>query len=152
MKQIKFAIATVATILSTAPALACSCMFPESAQQQMESASVTFIGAVIDTGPREVKRPWWHWLTPWNERVQPEWDAEHVTTFQVDRMLKGPSTLDTITFVHRTDGAMCGMSFSPQQSGVFIGFERSDGLYSTSLCASAAFSPEEFIAAANRKN
>ena len=114
----------------------------------MAHANVTFIGTVVDTGPRQVKRPWWHWFTPWDERVEPDWDAEHVTTFQVNRMLKGPNTLDTITFVHPTDGAMCGMSFTPQQSGVFIGFERSDGYYSTSLCSSAAFPEEDFIAAA----
>lgn len=118
----------------------------------MENSSVTFIGTVIDTGPKEIKRAWWHWFTPWDDRIAPEWDAEHVTTFQVDRMLKGPDTLDTITFVHRVDGAMCGVMFAPQQSGVFIGYEQSDGYYSTSLCSSAAFPAEDFITATEIKN
>jgi len=67
-------------------------------------------------------------------------------------MLKGPDTLDTITFVHGVSSPSCGVMFQPQQSGVFIGYEQSDGFYSTSLCSSAAFPAEDFIAATEAKN
>lgn len=146
MKHIKAVILSLAALIFVYPAFACSCLFPESAEQQLENSNLVFIGTVIDTGPRDIKRPWWHWFTPWEERVETEWDAQHITTFQVDRMLKGPDTLDTITFVHGVSSAACGVRYQSQQSGVFIGYEQSDGYYSTSLCSSARFPAEDFIA------
>lgn len=144
------AAAMSATIMAiSAPANACSCLFPESAAAQLDRAGVAFIGTVIDTGPKEVKTPWWHVFAPWREKPKPNWDAEHVTTFQVERMLKGPDTLDTMTFVHGVSGAACGVSYRTQQSGVFIGYQNSDGFYSTSSCSSARYSEEEFIAVAD---
>jgi len=152
MKRIKTAALSILALTATAPAFACSCLFPESAEQQLDQAGIAFIGTVIDTGVKEDKPAWWHWLTPWRDRPAPAWDAEHVTTFQIDRMLKGPNTLDTITFVHGVSGAACGVRYQTQQSGVFIGYEQSDGYYSTSLCSSARFPEENFIKAVEAEN
>jgi len=152
MKLFKFVAASLGALTLASQAFACSCLFQETAEQQFDKAEILFIGTVVDTGPRQIKRAWWHWFTPWDDLVEPEWDAEHVTTFQIDRMLKGPETLDTITFVHGVSSAACGIRFETQQAGVFIGYTQSDGYYSTSLCSSARFSESEFIAVAAAKN
>lgn len=150
MKRSKYLASALSAFVFAGPALACSCVFPSSADEQLENSGLVFIGTVIDTGPRVDIRPWYAWMTPWHEKTQSPWDAERVTTFQVDRMLKGPATKDVITFVHRVSSPTCGVRYSLQQSGVFIGYEKSDGLYGTSLCISARFTEEEFIAAAER--
>ena len=151
MKFLKPAALAILAFTMSAPALACSCLPPPSAQDQFDSSEIMFIGTVIDSGPKKDIRPWYAWMTPWHEPSLTPWDAEQVTTFQVDRMLKGPNTLDTITFAHGVSGASCGVVFSTQQSGLFIGYKRTDGFYSTSLCSMPFFSDEEFIAIADAK-
>lgn len=113
-----------------APALACSCMPPESAAAQLEGADVLFRGVPIS---RSVDAR-----------------GEAVTQFRVQDVIKGRRT-DRIGIRHRLDSAACGLQFAPRASVLVIANVGEGGALRTSLCAMPRFSEAEYRGAANQR-
>lgn len=144
MRQIIFALA--AFVFIATPAHACSCMFPESAEKQMEYSDLVFEGQVINVAPEKLNLSWW-------QRVRravfgpPEFEMRNeVTTFQVNREIKGTAGQNiAISHLPGQFSATCGISFRPGETYVILAYKSADsGKYSTSLCSSAAFPNEAY--------
>ena len=131
---------------ATAPALACSCMLPDSADQQMQGADLVFEGQVINVAPEKLQLTWW-------QRVQrvvlgpPEFEYRRdVTTFQVSREIKGKPGMN-IAIVHLPGqySATCGTSFARDETHVVIAYKGAeDGYFTTSSCSRAFFPNEAY--------
>lgn len=144
MKRLALVLAIAA--LSAAPSYACSCMFPESAEKQMEYSDLVFEGQVINVAPEKLNLSWW-------QRIRraalgpPEFEMRNeVTTFQVSREIKGKAGSNiAISHLPGRYSATCGISFRSGQSYIILAYKAADtGTYSTSLCSSAAFPNEAY--------
>ena len=119
---IAVATSLAALALSAAPALACSCLRPESAAQHAQAADVVFKGAPI--GSRR---------TPYGA----------VTVFRVASVLKGRVGA-TVEVTHGTDSAACGVLFQPGQPVLVLADRAAGGRVSTNLCSQPMFSEREY--------
>lgn len=135
-----------AFIFIAIPAHACSCMFPESAEKQIEGADLVFEGQVINVAPEKLDLSWW-------QRVRravlgpPEFEMRNdVTTFQVSRQIKGKAGRNiAISHLPGQFSATCGISFRPGETYIILAYKSVEsGVYSTSLCSSAAFPNEAY--------
>lgn len=144
MRTILFAVA--AFVITAIPAHACSCMFPESAEKQIEYSDLVFEGQVINVAPEKLNLSWW-------QRVRravfgpPEFEMRNeVTTFQVVREIKGDASQNiAISHLPGQFSATCGISFRPGETYVILAYKSVEtGVYSTSLCSSAAFPNEAY--------
>lgn len=146
-RPMKHLIAVFAIIaFSGIPAFACSCMFPDSAKAQVEGSDIVFEGQVIKVAPEKLRLSWW-------QRIRravlgpPEFEMRNdVTTFQVNREIKGKAGQNmAISHLPGEFGATCGISFRPGETYVILAFETTEpGVYSTSLCSSAAYPSEDY--------
>jgi hypothetical protein len=102
-----------ALVLLPAPALACSCMriAPEGFREQA--------AAIVEGKVLGVKR---------DGGV----NGRSIARIFVSRQVKG-RTPRTVTVSTRGNSAMCGVSFSPGQTGEFL-LAREQGRYTTNLC------------------
>lgn len=142
----RFVISALVAALVAGPALACSCLYPESPEAQMEGADLVFEGQVINVAPEALQLTWW-------QKVQravmgpPEFEMRReVTTFQVSREIKGEAGRN-IAIVHLPGefSATCGTSFRSGETYIVLAYESSgDGLYSTSSCSRAAYPNEAY--------
>lgn len=127
------------------PAMACSCMIPETAAEQAEGYELVFFGTVIDTGeardPRNVWQRNWDWL---RGRSAPDF-RDTITTFQVDETFKGqPGRNIAIRHLGGAYSAACGVSFLRGRQQVILAYPRADGGYATSSCAMPQFSEDAY--------
>ena len=111
-----------ALALSALPALACSCLRPQSAAEHAQRADVVFQGTAI--GSRRAA------------------DGA-VTVFQVGNVLKGRLG-STVEVTHRTDSAACGVTFRPGETTLILADRAPDGRVSTNLCARSMFPEREY--------
>lgn len=129
LKTLAIAGAVVASaVLFAGDALACSCLRPESAAQQMADAQLVFIGRVERTTPRGN-------------------DGMAVTRFAALRTLKGEHQASR-TIEHHTVSATCGVTYTPD-SYVIVIAGAEGGRLSTSLCQQAGFDWSDYVAAAD---
>lgn len=111
-----------------APALACSCLPPPSAADQLARADVVFKGVAV--GETVGRR------------------GQATTQFRVQEMFKGRPA-DRIFVSHRLDSAACGVRFQPRASVVVIADRAENGTLRTSLCSAAAFPEAQYRRAAH---
>lgn len=138
----------LALFIAALPALACSCMRHDSAEEQAETADLIFIGRVIDAGPAPDPRGWWQKLGDWATGQPKPLQMENITTFQVDEALKGdPGQNIALRHVSGLYSATCGVDFPRGEAVLILAYRRHDGSgYTTSLCSLPQFSEDEFRA------
>jgi hypothetical protein len=131
----------ISSLMIAAPSLACSCLPAETAGQQAARADLVFIGRVIHTGPVGDDRPWWRRLVDRDSAPPPPAHRRQITTFQVDRLLKGDGDPGNVAISHlpglRSED--CGLDFHGRAPQVILAFRRAQGGYATSTCHRARF-------------
>lgn len=142
-----FAILPVFALFLIMPAQACSCLGADSAAEQAESADIVFIGRVLHSGPQADTRPLWRRWLDWRGREAPA-HGRHVTTFQVDEVLKGRIRGDiAIGHLPGIRAGECGVDFAGRHARLVLAWDDPGGGYSTSICSLPRFPEPEFRAA-----
>jgi len=122
------AIAFAAFLAPAGPALACSCLGPKDAAQQIGSADVVFFGRSRGTQQRGTAAD------------------SALTMFAVSRTLKGPHA--TVRGVeHHLTGSICGVQFKPGAEYLILASSNA-GRLSTNACHTPRFPVADYERAA----
>ena len=130
LRRLAFPAALGAAALAGA-ALACSCVPPTSAAEQLEDADLMIVATAAEV-----------------RRLPAEDDVRRMaeTRFTVSRTLKGEARRNW-WIRHGRDSPMCGVEFRPGQEYVVIA-HRAEGRLWTGLCSRAWFPIEDYERAA----
>ena len=119
-------LAFAASMAAAAPALACSCIGPTSAAEQLQGADLVFRGRVQASASSPL---------------------EATTTFRVLETIKGRAGR-TIRVGHARDSAACGVTFRRGSVVTVIADRDAQGRLRTSLCSLPRFPLEDYRRAA----
>lgn len=143
MKHFRYLLAGLGAVMFVgAPAMACSCLGFETAEQQMSAVDLVFEGQVINIAQEKDRRSFWQRIT--GKRVT----RRTITTFQVNRPIKGkPGRNIAIVHMSGEHSASCGTSFPTGRPLVVLAYKSFEGEYGTSLCTQAQFALDDYVAA-----
>lgn len=110
MKRYVTALATIAVLYLPAKLLACSCLFPETIEEHVQTTDIIFIGEPVRTRPTMMS------FDPYK--------PDRLTRFRVVEKLKGVDTEAISIFHDWNQGGNCGIDFKKGETYfVFAGFD-----------------------------